>query len=265
MAAGSDSVFIVWNDLRSGDYDSYLQLITLSGAPLFGSNGIPAVSGSGRQEIRYITEGNPVEVIIAIEDRSGPMRDLYLQKVNSVGEFPWEHPVYVSSPADSETSFDVALTSDGAGGAVVSWRQYRSDTGDFYAQHVDSGGSCVWDSGGIDLSLSPYNQEWGPHMCSDTKGGAIVVWAEERPGDDWGSVFAQRIGDILCGDADGNGAVTSADGYWILNYLGVGPPPVSTWAGNVNGDGQITPADGYQLLNWLGSSGVLDCQLIPTE
>jgi hypothetical protein len=71
------------------------------------------------------------------------------------------------------------------------------------------------------------------------------------------SVYVEPPG--LCGDADGNGSVTSADGYWILNYLGAGPEPVSCFAANVNGDSGLTTADGYHLLNYLGTGPELSC------
>ena len=57
-----------------------------------------------------------------------------------------------------------------------------------------------------------------------------------------------------CGDANGDGGVTSADGFHILNHFGdpITFPVVSCWAANVNGDGGLTTADGYHLLNYLG-------------
>jgi hypothetical protein len=63
----------------------------------------------------------------------------------------------------------------------------------------------------------------------------------------------------LCGDANGDGSVTSADGYMILNYFGAGPQPASCWAANVTGDSELTPGDGFHLLNYLGAGPGLTC------
>jgi hypothetical protein len=63
----------------------------------------------------------------------------------------------------------------------------------------------------------------------------------------------------LCGDANGDGNVTSGDGYMVLNYFGAGPQPVSCGAANVNGDSGLTTADGFHLLNYLGGGPVLNC------
>ena len=63
----------------------------------------------------------------------------------------------------------------------------------------------------------------------------------------------------LCGDTDGNGAITPADGYRVLNYFAAGPNPVSCFSANVNGDSTLTTADGYHLLNYLGAGPALIC------
>ncbi len=62
-----------------------------------------------------------------------------------------------------------------------------------------------------------------------------------------------------CGDANGDGSLTTADGFHVLNYLGGGPPVSSIWAANVNGDASLTSADGYWLLNYFGGGFVLAC------
>jgi hypothetical protein len=63
----------------------------------------------------------------------------------------------------------------------------------------------------------------------------------------------------ICGDADGSEELTTADGYFILNYFGAGPVPVSCWAANVNGDNSLTSSDGFHLLNHFGAGPGLDC------
>jgi hypothetical protein len=67
----------------------------------------------------------------------------------------------------------------------------------------------------------------------------------------------------LCGDANGDGEVTSGDGFLILNYFGAGPQPAVCWSANVNGDGDLTTGDGFHLLNHFGDPGAfpLNCAL----
>jgi hypothetical protein len=64
----------------------------------------------------------------------------------------------------------------------------------------------------------------------------------------------------LCGDANGDGNVTTGDGFYVLNYFGSAPAPVSCWSANVNGDGNLTTGDGFHLLNYFGAGPALNCQ-----
>jgi hypothetical protein len=76
--------------------------------------------------------------------------------------------------------------------------------------------------------------------------------------------YRGRGGEELCGDANGDGSVTTGDGYQIMNHIGDPEqfPLSSWWAANVNGAGDITPGDGYHLLNHFGDpvGFPLDCQ-----
>jgi hypothetical protein len=76
---------------------------------------------------------------------------------------------------------------------------------------------------------------------------------------DWVPVTVES--EIFCGDADGTGVVTPADGYCILNSFYGATWPVSCWAANVDGQPGYTPADGYWLLNSLGAGPGLNCQM----
>ena len=65
-----------------------------------------------------------------------------------------------------------------------------------------------------------------------------------------------------CGDANGDGNCTTADGFQILNYFGYPDqfPISSCWAANVNGDSSLTTSDGFYLLNYFGAGPALNCQ-----
>jgi hypothetical protein len=73
-------------------------------------------------------------------------------------------------------------------------------------------------------------------------------------------VRERRTIPLLCGDANGEGILTTSDGFTILNYFGAGSPPQSCWSANVNGDDAVTPADGYFIFNHLGSDYDLRCE-----
>jgi hypothetical protein len=70
---------------------------------------------------------------------------------------------------------------DGLGGIIVSWRDYRFTEsvfgGEIYAQKMNSSGSVQWPENGIAVSTEAMNKgHFRPLLTEDGHGGAIVVW-----------------------------------------------------------------------------------------
>jgi len=116
------------------------------------------------------------------------------------------------------------MVADGAGGAIVTWQDYRSD-GDIYAQRVLANGSVdpTWPVDGLALCTA-VNGQFAPRIAGDGAGGAIVAWQDFRTGDS--DIYAQHVlasgavdaawpadGRALCVAADGqNNPVIVSDG-----------------------------------------------------
>ena len=67
-----------------------------------------------------------------------------------------------------------AITSDGAGGAIVTWHDTRSGgTTDIYAQRVNASGAIQWTADGVALCTARGNQDY-VWITIDGAGGAIV-------------------------------------------------------------------------------------------
>ena len=67
------------------------------------------------------------------------------------------------------------LTTDGAGGAIITWEDYRNDIdGDIYAQRVDSSGAVVWAVNGEAVCIASKGQQ-DPWITTDGVGGAIIL------------------------------------------------------------------------------------------
>lgn len=95
----------------------------------------------------------------------------------------------VSTAAGDQTA-PVAV-SDGAGGAIVAWPDYRAGNYDIYARRVASYGAAVWTADGVPVCTAPFDQT-APMIASDGDGGAIIVWVDFRNGTDR-DIYAQRI------------------------------------------------------------------------
>ena len=73
------------------------------------------------------------------------------------------------------------ITSDGAGGAIITWYDYRSGTADIYVQRVNASGVVQWTADGIAICTAAGYQTY-PTITSDGAGGAIVTWHDQRSG-----------------------------------------------------------------------------------
>ncbi|MBI5709007.1 MAG: hypothetical protein HZC42_01710, partial [Candidatus Eisenbacteria bacterium] len=86
------------------------------------------------------------------------------------------------------------IVADGAGGAIVTWHDYRSGTSyDIYAQHVLASGAVdpAWPANGRALCTAANNQYY-PTIVADGAGGAIVTWYDLRSGTNW-DIYAQHV------------------------------------------------------------------------
>jgi len=84
------------------------------------------------------------------------------------------------------------IATDGSGGAIVCWVDWRSGAGDIYVQRVSAAGIALWNTSGVAICSAP-NEQHSPAIASDGLGGAIVVWADERTGALSDDIYAQRI------------------------------------------------------------------------
>ncbi len=83
------------------------------------------------------------------------------------------------------------ITSDGAGGAIVAWGDYRNRGADFYAQRISAAGEVQWTANGVSISTDTNGQ--GVAIASDGAGGAIIAWGANPLDIDGDRAFAQRV------------------------------------------------------------------------
>lgn len=136
--------------------------------------------------------------------------------------WPGDPTAAVPICTDPGTQDKPAATSDGAGGAIITWQDSRSGHYRVYAQRVDADGNVLWATDGVrvcmDDSQSAYQDE--PQIASDGAGGAIITWQDHRKGyvsnpyysTDF-DIYAQRI------DANGN-RLWAGTGVLVCGALG---------------------------------------------
>jgi hypothetical protein len=206
VSDGAGGGIVTWADLRSGvNYDIYAQHVLASGAV---DGAWPAdgralcTAASDQYSPTVVSDGGGGAIVTWQDYRSGTTLDIYAQHVLASGT------VDAAWPADGRALCTAAspqqtpqLVSDGAGGAIVTWQDYRSGTTwDIYAQHVLASGTvdAAWPADGRALCTAANTQQY-PQLVSDGAGGAIVSWMDYRSGTS--DIYAQHV--LASGAVDG--------------------------------------------------------------
>ncbi|MFH1119421.1 MAG: T9SS type A sorting domain-containing protein [Bacteroidota bacterium] len=199
---GSNGAIIVWQDRRSGIYDIFAQRIDSNGAARWAADGEAICIAESTQEFpEMISDGKGGAICTWNDKRSHYSTDIYAQLINSNGEMQWKANGVEICTAQWEQSF-TALASDGKGGAIITWEDFRTSPVAIYAQRIDSGGVVRWKPDGMAISAIAYGQI-SPKIVNDERGGAIITWQVNSSGNHY-DIYAQRI--------DTNGLV-----HWTVN------------------------------------------------
>ncbi len=243
ISDGAGGAIITWWDNRGGaNYDIYAQRINSLGIAQWTLNGVPICTAQVNQSYPQLTADGLGGAIIAWSDNRNGASDVYVQRINSSGviQFATNGVAVCTAPGNQ---LAVQLTSDDAGGAVITWNDTRSGTDDdVYAQRVNSNGIVQWAANGVAVSTETDNQT-GSQLISDDAGGAIFTWYDERSGSY--DIYAQRLNNSGVGQWTTDGvAICTAAGNQSLPRLisdGAGGAFI-TW--NSNGRAQNVCADG---------------------
>ena len=143
---GAGGAYVTWYDLRNGsDWDVYAQHLNASGTAVAGwpANGLDLTPLPGFQIYPRIVADGAQGCIVSWYDARNATNgyDIYAQRLTSDGTIAagWASGGIAVCSAAGDQSYPI-LASDGAGGALVAWQDWRVD-GDVYAQHVGFNGS----------------------------------------------------------------------------------------------------------------------------
>ncbi|MBI5709369.1 MAG: hypothetical protein HZC42_03570 [Candidatus Eisenbacteria bacterium] len=150
-------------------------------------------------------------MIVAWQDtRSGTSTDIYAQRVSAAGVPLWTaNGVAVCTAANEQ--FRLTIAADEWGGAFLAWVDYRSGAMRVYAQELNSAGTALWTSGGLQVCTAAADQNT-PSIASDLSGGALVTWVDYRNVATAPDIYVQRIypgGGLLWG-SNGTAICTAA-------------------------------------------------------
>ena len=197
VADGAGGAIVAWEDDRSGGIgDIYAHHVLASGAldPAWPVNGLAVCTAANNQHLPTIVADGAGGAIVTWYDARNGNYDIYAQHVLGSGA------VDAAWPADGQALCTAAndqslptIVADGAGGAIVTWQDFRGGVNnDIYAQHVLGSGAVdtAWPVDGRALCTATDNQ-FNATIVADQAGGAIVTWQDRRAGSF--DIYAQHV------------------------------------------------------------------------
>jgi hypothetical protein len=183
VSDGSGGAIVTWQG------DIYAQRVNALGVTQWTANGVALCTAANDQySPTIVSDGSGGAIVTWYDYRSGPA-DIYVQRVNASGVAQWTaNGVALCTAANDQWS--PTIVSDGSGGAIITWQDYRSGPTDIYAQRFNALGVAQWTANGAALSTAA-NDQLSPTIVSDGLGGAIVTWQDARSGT--ADIYAQRV------------------------------------------------------------------------
>ncbi|MCX5752981.1 MAG: hypothetical protein NTW97_04955, partial [Candidatus Krumholzibacteria bacterium] len=128
-------------------------------------NGVPLTNQWGSVGGAVIASDGSSGAIIAYPVCRAGVSHIIAQHVNSLGVVLWgDEGIDVCTATGGQGS--PTITSDGAGGALVAWMEYRNESWDIYAQRVNASGTVQWSANGVALCTATGGQD-SPMITSD--------------------------------------------------------------------------------------------------
>jgi predicted lipoprotein with Yx(FWY)xxD motif len=188
---GSGGTIITWQDKHHGKSHILVQRMSSDGIALWNNNGIAICTLDSNHNPIIVSDGSGGAIIAWLSYRGSATADIYAQRVNSSGEVQWTN----NGVPVCEVVFEqdtIAMISDGLGGAILTWQDYRSNNGfaDIYAQRINPSGAMLWTANGVNICNQAAAQR-GPKLVSDGSGGAFITWFDNRAGDY--DIYTQRV------------------------------------------------------------------------
>jgi hypothetical protein len=193
VSDGTGGAFITWYDNRAGNYDIYTQRVSSAGAVQWTTNGVATCTMATDQlKPDICTDGAGGVIITWYDYRATTDFNIYAQRQGPAGAIVWAVDGVVMNNNIAYDQIDPKIVSDGLGGAIISWTDYRTGTtADIYAQRVNSTGAVQWTATGVIICTSAGDQIKS-QLVSDGNSGAYITWEDHRNVGN-SDIYAQRI------------------------------------------------------------------------
>lgn len=216
---GQGGAIVTWSDNRglTNDSNLYAQRLSAAGSTMWTDNGVTVCNAQGTQTFANVLGlGGGDSMIAWVDGRVSGVIQIYVQRLDSLGAPQWAPNGTLLCGAAGTRGYPHAVT-DGAGGAIVAWEDFRSGQGsvyaDIYTRKIGALGVPQWTPDGVPVCTAADVQQFAltsaRPIVADGAGGAVLAWHDYRTSETNSyDVYAQRI--------NSSGTV-----LWPINGLGV--------------------------------------------
>ncbi len=191
--------YCVWADYRNDPNifttaQLFAQHLAADGTHLWKKDGIQICElNVNQQQQTCVGDGKGGFIVVWWDDRD-VFADIYAQRVNMDGLKLWDN-VGVPVCTEGGVQQNPKLVTDGAGGVIAYWLDYREDFGNttedaIYAQRIDENGTSLWKENGVPVCIAD-KEQISPNAIASSVGTAIVVWSDARGKDH--DIYIHRV------------------------------------------------------------------------
>ncbi len=215
LTDGAGGGLIAWEDERTGDFDVYVQRVNAAGVLQWTTSGVLlCTAAENQQDLEMVTDGAGGAILVWVDyrDQATNDADVYCRRIRADGVPEWSAagvPLCVFPGSQNS----VNAVSDGSGGAIVTWRDFRNGSDyDVYARRVNASGVPQWTANGVAIATQ-FEDQTIPQLTTDGAGGAIIAWFDRRSSPD-ADVYAQRV-------SNAGTPLWADDGVSVTSVVGV--------------------------------------------
>lgn len=195
VSDGAGGAILAWEDNRS-PIDIYAHHVLATGTvdPAWPVNGLGVCTAIGGQQApELLTDGAGGALVVWSDNRAGLNSDLYAHHVLVSGsvDATWPANGLALCTASGDQRWP-RLVTDGSGGAIVAWEDWRNGLPDIFVTRLLSSGVVdpAWVSNGLAVSTAS-GYQITPQPVSDGAGGVLLVWDDMRSGANF--VYAHHV------------------------------------------------------------------------
>ncbi len=187
---GDGGIIVAWRDERTGGPpDIYAARLDPDGNLPWTAGGVPVCTATGTQSYQMVVPDGAGGAIVAWQDERGPAMAIFAQRLDPDG-----NPLWAVNGDSLFTEINglqsLLMTSDGAGGAIVLWSDYRFGSYDIIGQRIDENGDRLWGATGQPMTNLTDSQF--PQAVIPAGGGEfILAYRDNRSGNN--DLYAQKF------------------------------------------------------------------------